>query len=88
MGQHRNEQLGVDKTEIVFRGKPDDSYNDLRIDPAKKRLPITASDSFSDRWENSRFLALRILYHILRSAWTVVMVVGGFIAWLIAMLFI
>lgn len=36
----------------------------------------------------NRFLLVRILYYILRSIWIVVMIVGGFLAWLLSMLFI
>ncbi|WP_438969038.1 hypothetical protein [Nonlabens sp.] len=42
--------------------------------------------SLSYRWENSRFLAVRISYKVLHSIWIVVMAVGMFLAWLIAIL--
>ena len=38
--------------------------------------------------KTNRFLIIRLLYHFLRSVWIVAMVVGGFIAWIISMLFI
>ena len=38
--------------------------------------------------KTNRFFAVRILYHILRSIWIVAMIVGGFIAWIISLLFI
>lgn len=67
--------------------------------PIKTRTIDTAADpikgtganqkkSFSERCRTSRFWLVRALYAVIRSVWMVVMVVGGFIVWLIAMLFI
>lgn len=44
--------------------------------------------SFVERWENHRFWLVRASYTFLYSVWVVVMAVGGFIAWLVAMLFV
>lgn len=38
------------------------------------------------KWENSRFLAARITYKVFHSIWIVVMAIGMFLAWLIAIL--
>lgn len=54
---------------------------DLRDKAAEKK-------SFTERWKTSRFLLVRGSFSVLRSVWMVVMVVAGFIAWLISMLFI
>ncbi len=43
---------------------------------------------FSERWQTNRFWLVRGSYHFLRSVWTIVMVIGGFIVWLISLLFI
>lgn len=45
-------------------------------------------DSFIERWKSHRFMLVRGLYFFLASVWTVVMVIGGFIGWLISLLFI
>ncbi len=47
-----------------------------------------AKKSFSQRWETSRFWLVRGSYIVLRSVWMVVMFIGGFIVWLISLLFI
>lgn len=44
--------------------------------------------SFSERWKTNRFLLVRGSFYALRSVWMVAMVIGGFIAWLISLLFI
>ena len=44
--------------------------------------------SFSERCRTHRFWLVRAIYQVVRSVWMVVMVVGGVIVWLIAMLFI
>ena len=51
-------------------------------------VKTTQKPSFADRCRTSRFWLVRALYKVVSSIWMVVMVVGGFIAWLIAMLFI
>ncbi len=51
-----------------------------------KKEQVKPKPSFADRWENSPYLVLRISYKILHSIWMVVMAVGMFLAWLIALL--
>ncbi|MBA6152351.1 hypothetical protein [Gelidibacter maritimus] len=58
-----------------------ESAPDLKTKPIKKA-------SFSDRMKNHRFFLVRGIYYIFYSIWAVVMAIGMFIAWLIAMLFI
>lgn len=41
-----------------------------------------------DRWKSSRFWLIRVSYFVAASVWTVAIAIGGFIAWLIATLFI
>lgn len=43
---------------------------------------------FLEPLKTNRFFLIRVLYHILRSIWIVAMIVGGFIAWIISLLFI
>jgi hypothetical protein len=42
--------------------------------------------SFLEKWKNHRYLFFRATYTIFNTIWMVVMAVGGFIAWLIAMI--
>lgn len=46
----------------------------------------TKKESFLDRWENSSNPLARFSYKVLQSIWTVVMAIGMFLAWLIALL--
>lgn len=57
-------------------------------EPTREVKPEIERESFSERWSNSRFWLVRGSYVVLRAVWTVVMVIGGFIAWLISLLFI
>ncbi|HZW76830.1 MAG TPA: hypothetical protein VFF21_00840 [Flavobacteriaceae bacterium] len=43
---------------------------------------------FLNKWRESRFWLVRATYVVAASVWAVVMVIGGFLAWLIATLFI
>ncbi|WP_313114880.1 hypothetical protein [Aequorivita sediminis] len=63
--------------------------NENEIEPAIVSEPeVAEEDSFIEKWKNNRFLLIRGTYYLLHSIWMVIMVVGGFIAWLIALLFI
>lgn len=42
--------------------------------------------TFVEKWKNHRFLIVRGSYVVLNSIWMVVMAVGMFLAWLIALL--
>ena len=42
----------------------------------------------SERWKTNRFWLIRGSYYLMNAIWMIVMVVGGFIAWLISLLFI
>lgn len=56
-------------------------------EPAEE-VEAVVKRSFSERWKTNRFWLVRGSYQFLRSVWMVAMIIGGFIAWLIAMLFI
>lgn len=43
-------------------------------------------DSFLEQLKTSRFWLVRGIYFIVASIWTIVMIVGGFIAWLVSWL--
>ncbi|ARN76559.1 hypothetical protein BST97_00255 [Nonlabens spongiae] len=42
--------------------------------------------SFTERWKHSKYLFVRGTYIVAHSIWTVVMVIGMAIAWLVAVL--
>lgn len=46
--------------------------------------PPTAFDKFIERWKNSRFWFLRILYQILYSIGVIFITIASFFAWLTA----
>ncbi|MBB6681276.1 hypothetical protein H4O20_07450 [Aequorivita sp. 609] len=62
--------------------------NENKIEPEIVSDSEVEEDSFTEKWKNNRFLLIRGTYYLLHSIWMVIMVVGGFIAWLIALLFI
>ena len=63
--------------------------NSLETEPEPRtEAEVLEKSTFSERWKTSRFWLIRGIYHVLRSVWMVVMVIGGFIVWLISLLFI
>ncbi len=63
----------LDSTNSVYRSKPEENSNEKQ-------------PSFAERWKNSKYLFVRGSYVVAHSIWTVVMVVGMAIAWLVAVL--
>ncbi len=55
---------------------------------SKEEFLEVEEKSFTDRWKTNRFWLVRGTYYVLYSIWMIVMVVAGFIAWLISFLFI
>lgn len=49
---------------------------------------VRKKKSIADRMKTHRFLLVRGIYYIFYSVWAIVMAIGMFIAWLIALLFI
>ena len=49
---------------------------------------VVEKKTFSERWKTNRFWLVRGSFHVLKSVWMVAVVIGGFIAWLISLLFI
>lgn len=79
------------RTPISNKIKQENSSKNTSKDPdikpnAEEKLIL--QKSFSEKWKTSRFFLVRGSFVVLRSIWMVVMVVGGFIAWLISLLFI
>lgn len=50
----------------------------------RKSIPPSKLDLFLERWENSRFLALRIIYKILYYTSVAFIAIASFFAWLAA----
>ncbi|MCG2431087.1 hypothetical protein [Aequorivita xiaoshiensis] len=78
------ENANLDKQELEVSS----TNNESKIEPEIVSDPEGEEDSFTEKWKNNRFLLIRGTYYLLHSIWMVIMVVGGFIAWLIALLFI
>lgn len=76
-----------------MEGKPDEENvtsslksNFENEEDTSKSVVSLKKRSFVYKWENSPFLAVRISYKVLHSIWIVVMAIGMFLAWLIAIL--
>lgn len=52
------------------------------------KAKVVKKESFTERMKTHRFFLVRGIYYIFYSIWAIVMAIGMFIAWLIAMLFI
>lgn len=46
------------------------------------------NDDFFEKLKNNRFWPVRVFYTIVSAVWTIVVVIGGFIAWLVSVLFL
>jgi len=55
---------------------------------AELETKVVDKISLTERWKTHRFLLVRGTYYVLYSVWMIVMVIAGFIAWLISLLFI
>lgn len=90
MPQQKND--GMENDDFGLKATETSSSNNRR---AKNVIPESGLESeieeklpFLERWKTSRFFLLRGIYYVLYSVWMIVVVVGGFIAWLISLLFI
>lgn len=52
------------------------------------KTKVVVEKSFTERWKTHRFWLVRGTYYVLYSVWMIVMVIAGFIAWLVSLLFI
>ena len=79
------ENATIEKQESVIAS----TNNENKIEPEiVSETEIEEEESFMEKWKSHRFLLVRGTYFFFHSIWMVVMVIGGFIAWLIALLFI
>jgi len=60
---------------------------DTALDSTLKK-EVKEKKSFIERWKNSRLWLVKGSYYLLHYTWVVVMAIGAFIAWLIAMLMV
>jgi len=68
--------------------KNQDSESHSDNDSTKTESSVEEKKSFIDKWKTSRFWLIKGGFYVLRSIWMTVMVIGGFILWLISFLFI
>ncbi|AGC78217.1 hypothetical protein LX97_02987 [Nonlabens dokdonensis] len=75
-----------------MKTKPDDKVLELKKEvqeskaTSKTDKKAEIKKSFTYKWENHRYLAVRASYQFFNAIWTVVMAIGMFLAWLIAVL--
>lgn len=79
--------MSQEKNNQNFVGKPIQNPEESNTNPQSKPK-FLKKKSFTEKWENHRFWLVRASYIVLRSVWMIVLAIGGFIAWLIALLFI
>lgn len=89
-----SQQKHKDTSDNSFSLNPKDAIltsantsKETEINPTNK-AKVIEKKSFSERWKTNRFWLIRGTYFFLRSVWLIVMFIGGFIAWLISLLFI
>jgi len=51
-------------------------------------IEVEEKKSFIEKWKTNRFWLIKGTYYVLQTVWMIVMVIGGFILWLISFLFI
>lgn len=51
-------------------------------------IEVEEKKSFIEKWKTNRFWLIKGTYYVLQTVWMTVMVIGGFILWLISFLFI
>ena len=66
---------------------PKNNSRETEPEPVLKS-EVLMEKSLSERWKTNRFWLVSAIYYVLRSVWMIVMVIGGFIVWLISLLFI
>lgn len=59
---------------------------ELRL--AKEAERDAQRSSKIDKWRKSRYWLPRATYHLLHSIWITAMAIGGFLAWLISLIFL
>lgn len=83
---HKNNSSNIRNRNSTLTSKKNLGESDAEVDLETE--VEDGKESFTERWRTSRFWLVKGSYHVLRSIWLTVMVIGGFIVWLISFLFI
>lgn len=90
MPQHNNDEV-EDKSSVLesreARLISDQQNKEIVLKTSSEKL-VSTEKKFSERMKTHKFWLVRAIYFVFYSVWMVVMAIGMFIAWLIAMLFI
>ena len=90
MPQHNNDEV-EDKSSVLesreARLNSDQQNKEIVLKTSSEKL-VSTEKNFSERMKTHKFWLVRAIYFVFYSVWMVVMAIGMFIAWLIAMLFI
>lgn len=86
--QNEKQKVKTDKSSLSHNSKFTSKESPTQVEAEILENNDIQDRSFLERWKNSRFWLVRGSYIFLVSVWTVVMVIGGFIVWLISFLFI
>lgn len=65
----------------------ENSESELNVETTQQAI-IQKKVPLLEPLKTNRFFLVRVLYFILRSIWIIAMIIGGFIAWIISLLFI
>lgn len=72
----------TDSSSVSRNGESDLNNEPTQQTIIQKKVPLL------EPLKTNRFFLVRVLYFILRSIWIIAMIIGGFIAWIISLLFI
>ena len=61
-----------------------EEHREIKREESRKNTPPSKVDIFIDKWQNSKFLLLRILYKVLYTIGVIFFSIAGFFAWLAA----
>lgn len=67
---------------------PHKGFSKREIQKRKENIDRIKKKPLFYEWKNSRYWFPRVVYALIHGVWIVFMAIGGFIAWLIATLFI
>lgn len=90
MPQHNNDEV-EDKSSVLESREArliSDQQNKEIVLKTSSEKSVSTEKNFSERMKTHKFWLVRAIYFVFYSVWMVVMAIGMFIAWLIAMLFI
>ena len=90
MPQHNNDEV-EDKSSVLESREArliSDQQNKEIVLKTSSEKSVSTEKKFSERMKTHKFWLVRAIYFVFYSVWMVVMAIGMFIAWLIAMLFI